>query len=167
MFVFPLQFDAVLLDAKRIGHALTLVKHVILMERVKLRKIAIEVCPLSNKMLKLVHGEHPAKEFRRKNIPLIISSDNPAFWSAKLLAHDFYLALLTIALDTDGLDILKEWVLNSIEYSSLSEDEKFAAKKQWLKLWEEFVKTTANDDRYKDYKDMKPASSFDVEITQQ
>ena len=49
-------YDAVLLGAARIGHGLALIKHPRLMQIVKERGIAVEVCPISNQLLGYVVG---------------------------------------------------------------------------------------------------------------
>lgn len=150
-FFFYFQFDAILLGAKRIGHGLSLDIHPALLKRVKDRQIPIDVCPISNKMLHFVKDthKHPAIMFQKEGIPITISSDNPAMWDVKLLSHDFYEALMGLTSRTDGLIILKEWCLRSIEYSGLSDKEKAVALKKWTELWDKFIDAIAID--YKEY----------------
>lgn len=45
--------DAVLLNSTRIGHGFALTKHPELMKMVKSKNIAIELCPISNQVLKV------------------------------------------------------------------------------------------------------------------
>lgn len=121
--------------------------------------VVIEVCPISNRMLALVHGEHPAREFRRQKIPLVISSDNPGFWSAKLLAHDLYLALMTIAFDNEGWGVLEEWMMNSIGRSSLNDSEKGQIREKWIRSIGDFIPTMIKT--HEIYTEIMPASHFD------
>ena len=43
-------YDAILLNASRIGHGYGIVKHPLLMEEVMRRGVALEVCPISNQV---------------------------------------------------------------------------------------------------------------------
>ncbi|KOB67481.1 Adenosine deaminase-related growth factor-like protein [Operophtera brumata] len=76
--------DALVLNSKRIGHAFALVKHPLLLEEVKKRKIAIEVNVISNTVLKLVDDlrNHPLAVFLASNVPIVLSSDDPGVWEA-------------------------------------------------------------------------------------
>ena len=46
-------YDAILLGTKRIGHGYSLTKHPLLMQLCKEKKIAVEICPISNEVLGL------------------------------------------------------------------------------------------------------------------
>jgi adenosine deaminase CECR1 len=69
--------DAILLDARRIGHAIGLFKHPLLMQLVKERGIAIEVCPISNQVLGFVADlrNHPAVLYINSGLPVVICPD--------------------------------------------------------------------------------------------
>jgi adenosine deaminase CECR1 len=71
--------DAILLDAKRIGHGLTLFKHPLLMQIVKERGMAIEVCPIANQVLGYVADlrNHPAVLYINSGLPVVICPDGP------------------------------------------------------------------------------------------
>lgn len=45
-------FDAVLLNSTRLGHGFALMKHPKLKEEARRKKIAVELCPISNQVLK-------------------------------------------------------------------------------------------------------------------
>lgn len=79
-------FDAVVLDAKRIGHGFSLMKHPHLVEKFKKTKtspgICIELCPISNELLHLCRNikEHPYPELLAAGIPCTVNSDNPSLF---------------------------------------------------------------------------------------
>lgn len=138
---FSFQIDAVLLGTKRIGHGYALAKHPKVLDLVKERDIAIEVNPVSNQVLKLVddYRNHPASIFLARNVPLVISSDDPSFWEVTPLTHDFYMAFLGIASAESDLRTLKKFAINSIKYSSLDEPGKVDALLKWEKKWDKFI----------------------------
>lgn len=72
-------------------------------------------------------------------------SDDPSFWGAKPLSHDFYFAFLGIASAKQDLRTLKKLILNSFDLSSLNEEQKVHAKSIWLKKWNKFIDTSLKD----------------------
>ncbi|XP_034111474.1 adenosine deaminase 2 [Drosophila albomicans] len=133
--------DALLLGTKRIGHGFGLVKHPVVLDLVKKLNVAIEVSPVSNQVLQLVSDfrNHPCAQFFADGYPVVISSDDPSFWKATPLSHDFYIAFLGIASQHADLRLLKKLALNSIQYSSLSADAKYDALSKWQMKWDEFL----------------------------
>lgn len=133
--------DAVLLNSTRIGHGYAAVKHPKVMEEVKSQGIAIEVSPISNQILMLVRDirNHPASVLLSQNFPIVISCDDPGFWGANMLSHDFYIAFMGLASCDDDLRFLKQLILNSIEYSVLEGEEKDKAMSIWEDKWESFL----------------------------
>jgi adenosine deaminase CECR1 len=131
-------FEALLLRSQRIGHGLALTKHPLLLERVRDRKIAIEVCPISNQVLGYVPDlrNHPAVFWMRAGIPVTLSPDDPGMMQGTF-SHDFYAAFM--AWDLDLAD-LKQLAQNSLQYSSLSAAEKVRAMTVWTARWNEFIK---------------------------
>lgn len=109
--------DALLWNSTRIGHGYALMKHPVLWKKVKEKRIALEICPLSNQVLKLVHDmrNHPATFYVSENIPIVISNDDPGFWNAKGLSYDFYYAFMAFFPAYSGLEALKKLVFASIE----------------------------------------------------
>jgi len=79
-------YDAVVLDAKRIGHGFALMKHPHLVEKFKKTNespgICIELCPISNELLHLCRNikEHPFPELLAAGIPCTVNSDNPSLF---------------------------------------------------------------------------------------
>jgi len=129
--------DAMLLDARRIGHGLTLVKHPLLMQIVKERDIAIDVCPISNQVLGYVADlrNHPAVTYLNGGLPVIICPDDPGVWRCTF-SYDFYVAFMAWGLD---LKCLKQLAMNSLLYSAMDQEEKARALRVWEEKWEEFI----------------------------
>jgi len=75
-------FDAVLLNAKRIGHGYALARHPLLMTIFKEKNIAIESCPISNEILGLtpVIAGHHLPILLANDVPCTINSDNATFY---------------------------------------------------------------------------------------
>lgn len=133
--------DAILLGTKRIGHGYALIKHPVLLEKVMRRKICVEINPISNQVLKLVadYRNHPASVLFTSDFPLVVSSDDPSFWRAAPLSHDFYIAFLGMASAHQDLRLLKKLALNSLHYSLMSEQEKYDAEDMFHEAWNNFI----------------------------
>uniref|UniRef100_A0A182N9L1 Adenosine deaminase n=1 Tax=Anopheles dirus TaxID=7168 RepID=A0A182N9L1_9DIPT len=133
--------DAVLLDAKRIGHGYALMKHPILWHAVRRKQIVLEVCPISNQVLGLVRDlrNHPASFYIAQNIPITITSDDPGFWDATGVTFDFYYAFMAFAPQV-GLGFLKQLIWDSIRYSSLSDEERRNVTIIMETQWDAFVR---------------------------
>jgi adenosine deaminase CECR1 len=129
--------DAILLDSKRIGHGLALFKHPLLMQKVKERGIAIEVCPISNQVLGYVADlrTHPAVLYIASGLPVVICPDDPGIWKCTF-SYDFYAAFMAWGLD---LKCLKQLAMNSLLYSAMPPEEKERALKYWREKWGEFI----------------------------
>lgn len=138
--------DAVLLGTKRIGHGFAVVKHPAVLEQLKEKNIAVEVNPISNQVLQLVADlrNHPCSHLFADNYPVVISSDDPSFWSAAPLSHDFYIAFLGIASAHADLRLLKQLAINSIEYSALNGEEKEHAFAIWQAKWDDYIDWVRN-----------------------
>jgi adenosine deaminase CECR1 len=129
--------DAVLLDARRIGHGIALFKHPLLMQIVKERGIAIEVCPISNQVLGYVADlrNHPAVLYINSGLPVVICPDDPGIWKCTF-SYDFYAAFMAWGLD---LKCLKQLAMNSLIYAAMEPEEKEVALEVWRKKWAEFI----------------------------
>jgi adenosine deaminase CECR1 len=129
--------DAILLDAMRIGHGLALFKHPLLMQIVKDRGMAIEVCPISNQALGYVADlrNHPAVLYINSGLPVVICPDDPGIWKCTF-SYDFYAAFMAWGLD---LKCLKQLAMNSLIYSAMDPEEKASALEFWRKKWAEFI----------------------------
>ncbi|KJE90357.1 insect-derived growth factor-B-like protein, variant [Capsaspora owczarzaki ATCC 30864] len=130
-------FDAVLLNTTRIGHGFAVAKHPIVSSLVTSRQIAIEVCPISNQVLKLVDDlrNHPGALYLEQNIPIVISSDDPSVWDISGLSYDFYEAFMGWGGDVLDIKTIKQLIINSIQFSAMSDAEKQAAFDLWNPLW--------------------------------
>jgi adenosine deaminase CECR1 len=129
--------DAILLDARRIGHGIALFKHPLLMQIVNERGIAIEVCPISNQVLGYVSDlrNHPAVLYINSGLPIVICPDDPGIWKCTF-SYDFYAAFMAWGLD---LKCLKQLAMNSLIYSAMDPEEKERALEFWRKKWAEFI----------------------------
>lgn len=141
--------DAIVLNTKRIGHAFALVKHPLLLEEVKKRKIAIEVNVISNAVLKLVDDirNHPLAAFLAKDVPVVLSSDDPGVWEADPLTHDFYVAFVGVASRHADLRLLKKLALNSLHYSSYPNKDQLVY--EFEVRWKVFVDAVVKDKNLK------------------
>lgn len=128
--------DAVVLGARRIGHAYALLKHPVVLEEVKNRGIAIEVNVVSNAVLKLVEDvrNHPLAVFLAQNLPVVLSSDDPGVWEADPLSHDFYITFVAVSSRHADLRLLKKLALNSLYYSTHPNKVELVAEfeKRWI-----------------------------------
>lgn len=133
--------DAILLGAKRIGHAYALPKHPVLMKMVVENDIGLEVNVISNTVLSLVRDvrNHPLSIFFANNLPVVISSDDPGAWEAEPISDDFYLAFFAASSRFSDLRMLRQLAINSLKYSALNESNKAAALSILHRKWDEYI----------------------------
>jgi len=150
-------FDAVLLGARRLGHAFSLYKHPLLVELVRDRRILVESCPISNEVLRLCGSvlSHPLPALLARGVPCSLSNDDPAMLGqdAAGSTHDFWQALQGWEnLGLAGLGSLAEnsvrWAAfedqtadewaRDVRAASLGDGVKAERLVEWRKRWEEF-----------------------------
>lgn len=90
-------FDAILFNTRRIGHGFSLYKHPKLIQQVVEQNVMVEVCPISNEVLRLNTDilHHPLPAMIAHGIPTAISNDDPAMLGQDIagLSYDFYEAI--------------------------------------------------------------------------
>lgn len=137
--------DALLFNTSRIGHGFALPRHPVAKDLSRKRGVAVEVCPISNQVMKLVKDlrNHPAASLMSENHPLVISSDDPAMFGASGLSYDFYEAFVGFGGIRSSIGSLKELAMNSIRYSSLTPKLQEKALALWQRGWDKFVSENA------------------------
>lgn len=134
--------DALLLNTSRIGHGYAIVKHPEAKRLAKERDVPLEICPISNQVLGLVHDlrNHPGAILIQEGFPLVISSDDPATWDLKGLSYDFYEAFMGMAGRDMDLRLLKRLVLNSVKYAGfVDENKRQLCQELVLGKWDAFM----------------------------
>ncbi|ODH27672.1 hypothetical protein ACO22_04133 [Paracoccidioides brasiliensis] len=124
-------YDAILMGTRRIGHALTLHKHPLLIDIVKARKILIECCPISNEVLRLTSSiiTHPLPALLARGVPVALCNDYPTLlgYGKNGLTHDFCQVLN--GLENVGLSGLASMAENSIRWSCFEDQ----SSSEWLR----------------------------------
>ena len=140
--------DALLLNATRIGHGYAIVKHPQAYKLGYEKNIPLEICPISNQVLKLVKDlrNHPASILIQNAFPLVVSSDDPGLWGAKGLSYDFYEAFMAMASSTMDLRLLKKLAINSIEYTNMKQESKDKCMAMWMNKWQNSLKIMEEPD---------------------
>nr|XP_057942512.1 adenosine deaminase 2-A [Doryrhamphus excisus] len=137
--------DALLFNTSRIGHGFALTRHPLARDLSMKRGVAVEVCPISNQVLKLVEDlrNHPAAALMAQNHPMVISSDDPAMLGSSGLSYDFYEAFVGFGGKRSHVGTLKQLAINSIVYSSLGPEMQSKALDAWQRKWDKFVAENA------------------------
>jgi adenosine deaminase len=120
---------------ERLGHGFNLYRYPELEEEVRSKGICMEICPVSNAALGYCadFAKHPASDYRKAGIPLVICSDDPAYQAEEPLTGD----LLAVAVGWDlSLEDVRQLCRNSIEYSFLEPASKSRLLDYWEKAWD-------------------------------
>ena len=119
--------DAIVeLGAERIGHGTSAIQDPSLMDLIKERGIALEICPTSNVVTgKYVrrYEDHPIKEFLRRGILATLNTDDPVLFDVEL-QDEYERARDKIGLGQDGAIAL---LRNGIRATFMNEQAKAAA----------------------------------------
>lgn len=98
-------FDAVELGTRRIGHGFSLYKHPKLVREVRDKNILVEVCPVSNEVLRLATDilHQPLPAMIAHGVPTAISNDDPAMMGQDAAGLSFDFSQVIQAFDNIGL----------------------------------------------------------------
>jgi adenosine deaminase len=106
------------------------------------RRIGIEVCLLSNQILGLVDDlrDHPYFGFVNDNLPVVLSSDDPGLWETEGVSYDWTTAFMIGGNScANGMRLLKQLAINSIEQSLVGEAERTTMLGAWRSQWTDYV----------------------------
>ena len=100
--------------------------------------ICIEACPVSNKILGYVYDlrTHPTRSLLTQGVKVSISPDDHGFFSSPGVTLDYLVAYLSWDL---SLNDLKQLCLNSLEFASISEEDKPKIRKFFDMKWKIFL----------------------------
>ncbi|KAI0780414.1 Metallo-dependent hydrolase [Trametes elegans] len=133
-------YDAILLGSKRIGHGFSIHKHPKLMEICREKGICIEMCPISNEVLRLTGSMpmHPLPAIINQGVHVALCSDDPSAFGNMGLSFDFFQVF--VASEVNDLSTLRQFVWDSIQYSCLDDVEKQHAFAALERRWAKFIK---------------------------
>ena len=133
-------YDTVIdpIASRRIGHGFNLFRFPSVMEKVKEMEIALEICPISNQVLRYVSDLriHPGAEYINRGVPVVLSSDDPSIFGYQGLTYDFWEAYMAWGFD---LRTLKKLALNSLTYTGMDQQEKAEAIALWRQKWNTWI----------------------------
>jgi len=118
-----------LLKPDRIGHGLSAAADPRLLDHLAEKGITLEISPTSNLLLKAVPDikEHPLPKFLEAGVPVVINSDDPAFFQTDL-CREYALLHREMGL---SLEVLERLMADSFRYSFLGEGEKERLGEGW------------------------------------
>ncbi|ESO10413.1 hypothetical protein HELRODRAFT_134157, partial [Helobdella robusta] len=136
-------YESILLNSRRIGHGKGFIKKPYLLQKLKERRIAVEICLTSNQILGMEPDlrNHYGQIMYKMGIPIVLSPDDPGTFGYDSHTIDWYSAFMSWGLN---LGDLKQLALNSLTYSGMTRDERETAiNKKWLPSWDLYIKNTA------------------------
>lgn len=115
-----------LLGAERIGHGISAAKSPGLMRRLAQESIPLEISITSNCRLKAVKApeEHPVRELFKQGVPIIINTDDPAFFNTTL-AEEFLLLTQYFRFNETEIEKL---IANAFDFAFLDQGERKSLK---------------------------------------
>jgi adenosine deaminase CECR1 len=135
-----MEFDGFKMKPARVGHGLELFKTPKLAQDYKKADIAIELCPISNQLLRYIKDlrEHPGQSYLAAGIPVSLNPDDPAIYNYQGVTYDFWEAVIAWGLD---LKMVKVLCYYSLQYSALSESEKADMINAWKSQWNDYIRS--------------------------
>ncbi len=136
-------YSAFLLGSKRVGHGINLYNFPNLMELFISNNVALEICPISNQILRYVSDlrMHPYGEYLKRGVQCVICSDDPQLFNYAGLAYDFWETYYALLID---LRAIKKLIKNSYIFSGMLESEKAEKLRAWNSKWNSFVVNSIN-----------------------
>ena len=130
--------DAVMLGSKRIGHGFNVDMRPGVVAKAIRDNICFEISPLSNQILQYTPDirAHYANGLFRQGLPMVISNDDPIMYGYNGLTYDFFAAAVSWNLSYKAI---KRLAWSSIQYSTLSDVAKPAAKAQFTTMWKTWI----------------------------
>lgn len=131
-------YAAAALGTKRVGHGLNLFRFPVLVDIMKKQNVALEVCPISNQLLRYTPDlrMHLIGEYMNRGVECVICSDDPSILGNGGLSYDFWEVYYSQLID---LRAIKKLIINSYIYSGMTPEEYDKKIVQWEKKWNEFV----------------------------
>lgn len=101
-------WGALELGAERIGHGIRAIEDPVLMAELARRKVPLEISLASNVMTGAVPSiaQHPARRLFEAGIPILLNTDDPAFFRTTL-ANEFHLAATELGFSPAELDQIR------------------------------------------------------------
>ncbi|MEW6456662.1 MAG: adenosine deaminase [Acidobacteriota bacterium] len=126
------------LGVERIGHGVRVYEDFQLMSLLKERQIPLEMCVLSNVKTGICASVdvHPIRKYFEDGLMVTVNSDDPTMFNTSLTQE--YLLLAQKLNFT--LEEIKRLIINGIEASFMSSQDKEIMKSQFEKEWEELYK---------------------------
>lgn len=116
------------LHAHRIGHGIRSIEDTRVLELLRQREVALEVCPTSNLQTGVVasYAEHPLSALLNAGVAAVICSDDPRI-SRITLTDEYATAIMEMGLSPEEL---AQCVMNGIEHAFLTPEEKAPLREQ-------------------------------------
>mmetsp|Transcript_85930 Transcript_85930/g.119278 ORF Transcript_85930/g.119278 Transcript_85930/m.119278 type:complete len:137 (-) Transcript_85930:156-566(-) len=129
--------DLLTINCTRVGHGFNLAKHPYLYDTYKERNICLEVCPISNHLLKYMKDlrTHPAIGIYNYGIKISLNNDDPGIFNTDII-WDYVAAAVSFQFDL--LD-LKKIIYNSLECCCYKDDRRKKLTEEWEKRWANFI----------------------------
>ena len=124
--------DGFLMKSKRFGHSINLYKYIGLIDKLKEKKICVEINPISNQTLRVVKDlrMHPAIGYLNYGINICINNDDPTIFNTEGVNYDFFICAACMEFDLFDFKLIG---LYSIESSEISDELKKIIKKNLKK----------------------------------